>query len=382
MTEGDWAEFWWRRVPGPNEVLRRAGDALAEGCSVVLRLPQDLPWRHAMRDVLRESLQADGDMGAVSIDFLDVEDEVRDGYGVAQTIVDRFATPDVRVRYRPGRGLSRDQEYLLRQGVLRNEVLWVKGLNDKSVEEWEEFCASWKGRTTADGLFILEDRRQAGSVPRGLETVDYSKLANGYSVQLFNGFVLASDSFPELAPTERRYVAALATSLCGHDVEVANALVLGHDLLHEDPIKAVQATAEGFSNSGRGRSDPGHIVELCRRGESDKVARRVWAAQLEVLYPMIESERLEVTDALRDQIDDVIAETGIEQFGAEVTSADDVELGTLVHLMSVDERTGERPVDVHDRGLRDRIFLLWKCRNNLAHHKCCSPEQIRQLLSP
>lgn len=381
MTEREWAEFWWKRVPGPDEVIRRAGESLSEGRSVVLRLPQDLPWRHAMRDVLRDSLQDAGGMGEVSIDFLDVQDEVEDGCGVAQAIVDRFATPGVRVRYRAGRGLAYDQRFLLGQDVLRNEILWVKGLGGRSVAQWEEFCESWRDKSPEDGLFVLEDRRQDGSVPRGLEVVDYSELANGYSVQLFNGFVLASDFFPTLTPEERRYVAALATSLCGHDVEVANALVLGHDLLGEDPIEAVRATSQGFSDSGRGRSDPAHIVELCRRGECDRVARRVWAAQLEVLYPMIESERLEITDALRDQLDNVIAGHGIDQFGVEVKSADEVELGSLVHLMAVDAETGKRPVNVPDKGLRDRIFLLWTCRNNLAHHKCCSPGQVRRLLS-
>lgn len=125
-TEEDWPEFWWQRVVGPYEVVKKTVLSLQGKRSVVLKVPQDLPWRHKMRDMLREELQSTSGTESLAITFLDAEEDLPGEYEPGKYLVDKFGLRDDSLHYRSSRGSG--QRYLLRRGVLRNKIVWIKGL--------------------------------------------------------------------------------------------------------------------------------------------------------------------------------------------------------------------------------------------------------------
>ena len=107
----------------------------------------------------------------------------------------------------------------------------------------------------------------------------------------------------------------------------------------------------------------------------------MWSAQVEVLFPRIETRRLKIIEALRSSTETILDEVPVTQYGESVKDVEDVELGTLIYLMACRTEDNERLLYVPDSALREEIYLLHSCRNNLAHISVCPPDQVRQLLA-
>lgn len=391
MPYASWAEYWWDVVTGPSGLVAQVVEGLEQDRSVILRVPRDLPWRHEMRNVISTRLQGELEATNLVVDDVDVTEDLAanaDAWSdVGRGLLDRYALRDARLDFRGG-DVAR---YLRTKGVLANRVVWVKGLDARVLPAWESFCQAWHSRGLADGLFVVEvpfdvrpvtsERKTSGSVTM----VDYAAHVNDYSAQLFCGTMLDADA-PELSTVRKRYLAAVLTHVCHGDVETAALLIDRYQAGERNLRPALESVANELPlrGSAPAAGDPhssasGHPLAAVRRGDWSSVRLRVWQAQLEVLFPRIEAERLRIVDTLARDLWHLIGR-GLTQYDVEVTNPRDVELGTLVFLMAKRDGDGERLLYVHDSGMRDRIHLLRDCRNLLAHGDCCSPQQVDQLL--
>jgi hypothetical protein len=202
-----------------------------------------------------------------------------------------------------------------------------------------------------------------------------------------------------LSTARKRYLAAVLTHICHGDVETAALLVDCYQTGKMSLRSALATVSEELPLRGNTNSTdsntisesiqyayaptnttPEHPLTAARRGDWHSIEVSVWQAQLEVLFPLIESERLRIVDSLAPDLWPLINQGSITQYNAKVNNPRDVELGTLVYLMAKREGNGERVLYVPDVAIRKRIHLLHDCRNNLAHGDCCSPAQVDQLL--
>ena len=299
-----------------------------------------------------------------------------------QFLLERYALRDVALRYRE----SMDpQEFLVEQGVLKIRIVWLKGADEKDVRSWVAFLSTWKARSQTDGLFVCEvPASAAGSlasvVRDNVELIDYDEFVSDYSVSLFNGMLVDERAARGTTNLEQRYLEALLTSLCGRDVEVSEALADDLGALRDDPIAATMDTARFFEPE-RGADEKDHVLTLVRSDEREALEHRVWAAQIEVLFPLIETMRLNVIEALRPELEELVAQGRVHQYDERVERVEDVELGTLIYLMTRHKEGDERMLYVPDHVLRDKIHLLRACRNNLAHISVCPSEQVCNLLA-
>ena len=118
-----------------------------------------------------------------------------------------------------------------------------------------------------------------------------------------------------------------------------------------------------------------------RNNNFSEIEHRIWTAQIQVLFPIIELERVEIICKYENAIKSVLDSENITQYGELLTDAIDVELGTLCYLMSKRNNDGLYYLYIPNETDRDRIRFLHECRNNLAHVSCCSPKQVRELLN-
>lgn len=114
------------------------------------------------------------------------------------------------------------------------------------------------------------------------------------------------------------------------------------------------------------------MLALSRTGKRDELEARLWRGQLDVLFPLIESERVTFVDMMEPQLEAILENEKIEQFGRQVTDPYDLEIGTLRYL-TVRSANRLYPPEAF---MRDRLKLLRDCRNNLAHHTTCEPERV------
>lgn len=364
-------------------LIKSVVDALSDNRCVLLELSALTPWPGKMRELVADYAQSELDLEGSTFDILSAED-FDDGRSPVDVLLDRYALVDVRHGYRASFDAA---SYLLEHQVLKDRVVWVTGLEPRQVEAWMRLVRSWSSKTPTDGLFVIETRGESNPCwERGstkgsrCATVVYGEMVGDYSVSLFNGLLVEEISSASLTVPEKRYCASLLSHVCGGDVEVSDAVSVNFERLLEDAFDCVCSVADCFE-PWRGECDENNVLTIARKGQEELINHRVWEAQIEVLFPILEARRLAVITQLREQIDGALKENDVYQFGAKVIEPEDVELGTLVYLLSAHcDDDGGRLLYVPDEALRDEIHLLRDCRNNIAHHKICEWNQVAWLL--
>lgn len=376
----EWSSFWWDQITGASMLVSAVSGALLQGQMVLLVVPEDLPWRQQMRSIIEHSYREDSPSRDILVESIDDEREYPDGGDVGRLLLDRCAETKLRLGYRPMGG-RRIQDYICRHGILRNRVIWVKGLTRARAKEWMAFCQDYGTRGVQDGLFVLEVHERGGwpmSV-RG-KVVDYGACVSSYDVRLFNSFLLGSQE--QIPASWRDYVASVCAQLCGTDAEVSGELIERTDFLRQTPQEGLARIAEDPFFARRGERDSRHILSLVRRGEEEKIGHRVWTAQVQTLFPLIEMERCRIIDQLYPRLERALEDVDLFQYGDRITDPEDMELGTLVCLMAIREEEGsdQYVLFLPEEEIRERVHFLHHCRNQIAHAKVLTPQEIGQLM--
>ncbi len=374
-----WEEFWWNHITGPHVVVSDVAKALLENKMVVLKVPTDIPWRHAMRSVIQTTFRERSSLTDVVIEPIDVRDDNPEHQEPGRFILERFASSVICRGYREKSKIS-IQEYISAKNVIRNRILWIKGLDRKTEEEWLKFCRGFSGRTAEAGLFVLEIHSEiAVAESNALRVVNFSECVSNYDVQLFNSFVL--DDQDCYTTRWKKYISTCAADVCDVDAEVSELLLRIIDFRTDSVELGMQRIVEmpEFSRRGAGECSD-HILRSYRNGDRTELEHRIWSSQVQVLFPLIELERVSYVQKYQSEIQRVLDNEDIYQFGERLSDALDTELGSLCYLMSRRNYDGLYMLYIPDEADRDRIKFLHDCRNKLAHASCCTPEQVCGLL--
>ncbi len=157
---------------------------------------------------------------------------------------------------------------------------------------------------------------------------------------------------------------ALAVELCAWRLDLAAELArAGLDDLTRPLAWLGRRRVEPAAEPGRWEACP---LALYRAGEIRQLERRIWRAQLSVFFPMLEERRLELIDRHRKRlrIDEHLLSLG-------VNSVEEIELGALRFQLR----------SVLDRRDADRLDVLSRLRNRLAHRQPGAPEDCRAVLA-
>lgn len=381
MIDISWEEFWWNNITGAHVVVSKVSDALLENKMVVLKVPSDLPWRYSMRSSMQSAFQEKTDTRDVVIESIDVVDDNPENLEPGKFLLQKYASSTVSRGYREKSRVS-IQDYIVQKDVIKNRILWVKGLEGENANKWIKFCKGFTPKTAVEGLFVLEIHG-AISQPesRFIEYIDFSDYVSNYDVQLFNSFVL--DNEEAYSDVWKRYISTVAAMVCGVDAEVSEMLLRDLDFRRESIITGIAHISDNPEYSRRGTgADSDHVLWLYRNNKTSELRHRIWAAQVQVLFPIIELERIEIIEKYAPVISSTLSENNITQYGEKIVDPMDVELGTLCYMMSYKKRDDfyMYMLYIPDANDRERIKFLHECRNKLAHVSSCEPEEVRRLL--
>lgn len=382
MMNTSWNEFWWERITGAHVVVSRVADALMENKMVILKVPSDLPWRYSMRSSIQDAFRSMTTYTDVVVDTLDAVDENPDGLEPGRLLLQKYALPSVAKGYREKSGTSL-QQYIIQKEVLRNRILWIKGLDAISAGKWIKFCKGYSSKDTSEGLFLLEVHGDIQLTEnKSFECIDFSECVSSYDVQLLNSFIL-DDMECSVCNSDlwKKYIATTAATVCNVDAEVSEQLLREVDFRKESVIDGIARIADMPEFARRGAENGSdHVLWYFRNGDTSKLEHRVWASQVQVLFPVIEMERVELVLKYQSKIAKSLTENHFEQYGEHITEPMDLELGSMCYLMSHRGEDNMYKLYIPDENDRERIKFLHECRNLLAHVNVCSPEQVRKLL--
>jgi hypothetical protein len=123
---------------------------------------------------------------------------------------------------------------------------------------------------------------------------------------------------------------------------------------------------------------------------ADELARRLWSAQAQTLFPLIMQEWRRFTDTWRMEIEDGFdfasrfLPHGVQgSDGETVRSPDDMELANVIYLSRHRryDDSGLQIVHIPDAAAMERVELLYDMRNQIAHGKVCKYEDVFKLIN-
>jgi hypothetical protein len=373
MLDLSWGEFWWKNITGANMIVSKVADALYDNSLVILCVPDDLPWRYDMRSSIELEFRKAASFENVVVRTVDVADECPD-QDPGRFLLERFCNSrEIKMGYREGSSKT-IQQYIISNGVLHDSINWVKGVNAEDATRWLRFCRNYKSKGVKEGIFLLEikDYIQQSDF-RNNAVIRFSDCVSEYDVQLLNSFIL--DSAQEHSNNWKKYISTLSACLCETDAEVSAEFLSSVDFTVEDPLDGLERINESGNYNSRGRdSASNHILALYREGNTKAINRRIWKAQTQVLFPIIEMERIKYIEKYYAEIETVLKNETIQQHDEVLTVPTDVELGTLCYLIWSGKMNMSSTSD------RNRIKDLREYRNKIAHIGCLSPTEITALL--
>ncbi len=384
MINVPWEEFWWNNITGAHIVVEKVVNALLEDKMVILKIPSDLPWRYSMRISINTAFKERTDSRGVVIESIDVVDDNQEDLEPGRFLLQRYASSAISKGYRERSKVS-IQEYIAQKNVIKNRILWIKGLGGETANKWIKFCKGFTPKTASEGLFVLEVRGKVNSLEsKFIEYIDFSECVNNYDVQLLNSFILDEDEEIAYGSDKwKKYISTTVATVCDVDAEVSERLLHEVDFRKESAIDGIARIAEMKEFVRRGEeSGSNHVLWLYRNNEHSKLEHRIWVAQVQILFPIIEMERIELIKKYRNEINQALMDNHITQYGKQVTDSMEVELGTLCYMMSYKQEREPNyyMLYIPDEADRNRIRFLHECRNAIAHISICNPEQVRKLL--
>ena len=390
------SKMWWDGITGPQTLVRTLADNIQAAQSTILYVPDDLPWRRQMRlSVERVLRSTDNELLIWCIDCqTDCQQFIRsDGtLDVAEYLLQERATPDVRSGYRKTSGLT-IQQYMISNHVLQDRVVWVKGLDKKQTRNWIDFCQRYSAHSQYDGVFVIESYEEIQPSPaENIKTVNYLDFVSHYDALLFNNMTVAGMKQKE---EWKSYIASVATLICNLDVELANAFITSTDFATTNIIEAITAIArfDQFQNRYNApHLDKAHPFVLIRDNRLSEIEKRIWKAQLQVLYPLLEIERVAFVEHYETEIKEGLSleysdkygvKHKIDQYGTDLKDPYEAELGTLyrMHRLYTAGDFGRFLLSIPLESDRERLTLIHEIRNLLAHMTACSVDQVNRFLS-
>jgi hypothetical protein len=368
MMNNEPGRIWWERITGPSSMINKVIRTVMTQ-NVLLLVPSDIPYRHDMRALVNS-----GAYNCV-VEIIDSKDECPDITDIGKYLLESQTFDDrIKAGYRVN---SREsiQQYIARNRVLEKKILWIKGLDKKQAILWVEFCRHYPVSGLESGCFIIEYCEDLlSAVEPNMKMVAYDSYVIKADVRLFISIMLNLNG---KAPDDnwKRYMEAVISEMCGTDAEIAFEMLERTDFLKEEPQASLKRIADSQAFALRGKeAGSSHILAYARRCD-DTLEKRIWMAQLQVAFPLVEQDRIEFITKWRQEIQKSLGRHNIIQFFEKITEPEDLEIGTLAYMLN------NGKVAIRNEADRDKINFLREIRNRIAHGKCCSPEELRKLFA-
>ncbi|MBQ4494789.1 MAG: hypothetical protein II968_03375 [Selenomonadaceae bacterium] len=274
-------KIWWEDLNGPRRFLVEAAEKLSGGQSVVMCLPERVPWLETMRDVLERLLRK----GTQTIKVVDAEDISSEPQ---EYVLDEFcANKD---GFRPYSKKAYAKFLAEATGIeLNDSCIWIRNATSAQVDSWFAFIADYQSFLAGKrgGVFLLETIGELSN-KFGVEVLSYGDKVSGYDSFAFNIFTAAD--FGNDNHLMKQYLAELVSALTEGDVEFAAACI-GRS---EDFLKAPDAAFENLLREGKFTS----------RKTNDDIEQAIWMTQLKLIFPLVENFRRNFIKQYEQQIKD------------------------------------------------------------------------------
>jgi hypothetical protein len=359
------SEFW--QLSGPRRFVRRVVDDLREGKNVVVCLPEHIPARFSteLRNVLYENFDS----------VLQVLRLASSDLAPPATFLGKHILQDLP----PASILS--AATLVSDEAFSGRFLWLDGLTAETWPAWQAFLTEYShvcrsvsvmDRTLLCISLTGELTDLCPPVDVCLACHQWRGVVDSVDALSFSSQLLRDHPVSML---QKRVLCSTCAHLALWDPCVAVRLVAAGTGAFFDPYPVLQAIADergwfgGTSADSPTRWSQGqidlfdgrelvHSAALAHHDPNREIIRRIWSAQVGVLFPYVEQQRQVILGQLRG----VLQVPFITRFGASITDWRDLEIGHIESQIATNQ------IAISDE-TRLRLRDLRRIRNCLAHQE-------------
>lgn len=342
---------WWTQMTNTRRFIEAAAGAAASYKSVVICIPEDIPWYNAMINEVQDSLNRRNANNAFEcIDCPDTQP--------GEFLMNRYCSKQQIADYRPGKSyaqfLASGQSF-----VLNDKFIWIRNVQETKLHEWIDFITEYnkkmeKGNHPAVFLLEIHNPSIFTSNRKFISRICYDDYVQQYDY--FTYAAVCASSVQGIPDYLTPYLAELAAALAGYDLELSSYLVNSGLSFLQDP-SAFYLTHANIDNYSK---------------EMEKsLERKIWEVQLKTLFPKVEDYRRSLIEDYYEEICNSLPMPN--GYGGEISSAEQVEIGQLTYLTD----NGMLKLTQTQSNI---LHALRDARNNLAHFHTVEFEIVEQLL--
>ena len=333
-------KIWWEDLNGPRRFLVETAEKLSSGKSVVLCLPERVPWSNIMREVLEKLLRK----GTQTINFVNAENI---SVEPQEYVLKNFcANKD---GFRPYSKKAYAKFLAESTGIaLNNSCLWIRNAATAHLEQWVAFVADYQNFLNGKrgGVFLLEASENF-SGRANVEIFSYTEKISDYDSFAFN--IFAAADFANENHLMKQYLAELVSAFTEGDVEFGAACIDRSDDFLKNPGEVFEDILwEGKFTSGK---------------STDEIERAIWMTQLKLIFPLVETFRRNFIKQYEEQV---------KNTPPYYSTPEEVEIGQLYGLFN------QRRWLIGENDADDLEFYR-EVRNKLAHLRTLPFEELQKI---
>ena len=350
---------WWEQITKASLFCRKIIDALSTGDSVVLKLPQHVPWYDTLVEIINEGIVNNGLERSIAY----VEGVSTPG----KYLLDNFCKKEIRIQYRPGKSYA---AFLAEQDsiTLNSTIVWVKDVEFCNLNSWLTFIHEYNRmlpKAKQGGLFLLEYRGEESVASKGhIQCISFSSEISAYDKYTFCTLVSASAQL-DLDNRIKPYLAELVSTVCADDIELCAQCIKDGVDFAKDPAAYLQTIEETMYRSDGSPYSTDLTIE--------EIRYRIWESQIRMVFPLLERFRMQfVTDHHAEIARELPIETS---FGERIEIPEDTELGHLYYL------TSNGAIQMRDNAEWPTLRTFKEARNDLAHLSQLPFDKVFEILT-
>lgn len=349
-------QIWWNHIIKAHSFLESIVTETVKGSSMLLSLPNSIPWRNTLIDIVSDRLRIENSKNI--FEEIKCPDEEPGAY-----LLERFCKKEIRATYRYGMSYA---QFLgkCQETVLNDRYIWVSNIPAAKINKWLDFVAEYtvNVKDKTPGIFIMEvhDDCIARKSKKGIKNLIFNQKIGDYDKYAFCALASSEIRCKEYL---RPYLAEVVSSICGDDVELCAACVLrGMDFL-SSPVQIINDVLESSHRSDGER--------YFFNKSKDEITVSIWETQLKYIFPLIESYRKYFIKRYFKAIKNVLPTSN--SYGEKIIIPEDVEIGTLFYLVGRDDI-------VISSAEYNELERYRNARNRLAHMNVLENEEVEAIL--
>lgn len=334
---------WWNHITRANKFLEDVVATAVEGKSMILSLPEAVPWHNTLMELVGERLQLENPKNL----FEKIECP---GEEIGLFLLNKYCKKEKRASYRYGMTYA---SFLGKSGdiVLNDRYIWVTDIPQSKYDEWICFILEYNKNVTmkTPAIFILEtsDPSFIHKAGKGIGKISFEQNIDAYDKFAFCALAAADNNCKNHL---RPYLAELVSTICKEDIELCAECILQGTRFLDNPLHVIKTIT---TSGNRSNGEQYQFVKT-----QEQVKQLIWETQIKCIFPRVEKYRYYFINQYRNKIMSVLPINN--SYGEVVMNPQDVEIGTLLYMV----RNGAIAIGDCEY---DNLVMYRDARNKLAH---------------